>query len=69
MEINPKKSNIRNHQCIFELKSDRCSGLSVSRNGKEFIFLDTNATAFVLERVIDSRRLRLVSEYSMNETF
>jgi hypothetical protein len=34
MEINPKKSSMRYHQCIFELKADMCLGFSVARNGK-----------------------------------
>ncbi len=69
MEINPKKSKIRNHLCIYEIKSNKCLGFCVSRNGKEFVFVDHNKTCFVLERVIDQRRLRLVSENNMNETF
>ena len=69
MEINPKKSKIRNHLCIYEIKSDKCLGFCVSSNGKEFVFVDQNKTCFVLERVIDQRKLRLVSENNMNETF
>ena len=53
MEINPKKSKIRNHLCIYEIKSNKCLGFCVSRNGKEFVFVDHNKTCFVLERVID----------------
>ena len=53
MEINPKKSKIRNHLCIYEIKSDKCLGFCVSSNGKEFVFVDQNKTCFVLERVRD----------------
>ena len=53
MEINPKKSKIRNHLSIYEIKSEKCFGFSVSSNGKEFVFVDNNKTCFVLERVID----------------
>ncbi len=34
MEINPKKSNLRYHTCIYEIKADKCCGFSVSRNGR-----------------------------------
>ena len=46
-----------------------CFGFSVSRNGKQFVFIDECKAVFVLERLVDSRKLRLISENHMNETF
>ena len=46
-----------------------CFGFSVSRNGKLFVFIDECKAVFALERLVDSRKLRLVSENHMNETF
>ena len=50
--------------CVF-----LCFGFSVSRNGKQFVFIDECKAVFVLERLVDSRKLRLISENHMNETF
>ena len=69
MEINPRQSNMRNHICIFELKADKCLGFRVSQNGKQFIFINQSKSAYVLERILDSRKLKLVCEKNMNETF
>ena len=34
MEINPKKSKMRYHTCIYELKAQQCNGFNVTKNGK-----------------------------------
>ena len=60
---------MRNHICIFELKADKCLGFRVSQNGKQFIFINQLKSAYVLERILDSRKLKLVCEKNMNETF
>lgn len=60
---------MRNHICIFELKTDKCLGFKVSQNGKQFILINQLKSAFVLERILDSRKLKLVCEKNMNETF
>jgi len=46
-----------------------CFGFSTSRNGKQFVFIDECRSVFVLERLVDSRKLKLISENHMNETF
>ena len=69
MEINPKRCNFKHHLSIFEWKCDHCLALSVEFNGKEFSFIDNTKISYTLDRQVNSRQLRLISESTINELY
>lgn len=65
MEVNPRESELRNHNPIYEIKCDDCLGFQL--NGDKFFFIDEFKTVHVLQRIFDSRDLRHVKELSIKE--
>ena len=56
-EITPRKSEVKDHLTIFEIKADQCLGLSISIDGQFFFFINEFKQIIVLRRVPDTKIL------------
>ena len=67
MEGNPKVPKIASHQCIFEIKANKCLALTIKE--ETFYFMDENFIVYKLTRSPSNRDLHIEKECTMKEIF
>ena len=66
MEGNPQDPYIKNHECIFFIKTDKCLAFSC-KNDKTFYFMDDCHHVHKLVRSDNNRKLSAVKTVTLKE--